>query len=266
MNTSIRRANVIFLAALLVCLSVCVAGPLSVIFARGGAWLFVWPLAFWIVRFLAFFIFPFAAVVLIYLKCRKAFGGSLMYVNAALVVALASSVWVTESWAKSGANSASAKQFGSASSAQVLNREFGAQSLPALPLLDSNGRPVDVREGVRKGRVTLLVFFATYDISWSDNIKMAGEIHNAMATNGVQVIGIDEQESQATVSRFTIEQKLDFPIFRDSDGKYLRLVGGLGSVEQMLVVNSSGKVIARRSRGSESLERVKEALVAQIKQ
>jgi peroxiredoxin len=239
---------------------------LAVKLAAGGAWLFLWPLAFWVVRFLAFFIFPAAAIVLIYVRYHKGSTGLLVYVNLVLALALASTVWGIQSFTKSEARAAIAKQFGDLSPAEILNRESGARSLPALSLLGPNGQAADLGEQVRTARVSLVVFFASYDIAWSDNIKAAREIHRTMAKDGVLVLGINEQESQETVKSFIAKQRLDFPIFRDSDGKYLRLIGGLGSVEQMLVVDRNAKVIARRARDSESIERIKDALLAQIKQ
>ena len=266
MKTSIRRVNVIFLTSLFLFLVTCVLGPLAAKFRTGGAWLWIWPLAFGLVRFFAFFIFPVFAVALMYLKHRNGSGGSLTYVNIVLTVILGLTVLGIESFTKSEANSTFTKRFGDASPAEVLNRDVDARSLPTLSLLDSNGQAVDLAEQVRTARVTLVVFFASYNVGWSDNVKTAREIHRTMAKDGVLVLGINEQESQAAINTFITKQQLNFPIFRDSNGKYLHSVGVPGSVEQMLVVDKSGKVIARRSRDSEPIEQIKKALISQIKQ
>ncbi len=160
----------------------------------------------------------------------------------------------------SGCGSGSTGQGGSAGSSSITNLNSAAQTLPDAHLLDAAGNTVDPRVQVQAARVTLLVFFATYDTPWSDNVKLAKEIHRDLAKDGVLVLGIDEQEPQATLTAFIAREGLAFPVLRDPDGAYLRSIGTPGSVEQMLVVDSAGNVIARRGRNSDSVALIKEAL------
>ena len=179
----------------------------------------------------------------------------LVLAGAALLAVGAGLVW------GSGCRSGTAS-----SPAITTNNNFNgqglAESLPKPSLLDSNGSTVDVRDLTRAAPVALLVFFATYDTGWSDNVKVAEQIHRDMAKDGVLVLGINEQEPQGTLTAFVSKEGLTFPVLRDKDGSFLHAVGTLGSVEQMVVVDGSGKILARQAGNSDSIAAVNQALRA----
>src|SRR6516225_1026011 len=88
-------------------------------------------------------------------------------------------------------------------------------SLPQSSLLDTNGNTVNPRDQIRTAPVTLLVFFATYDTPWSDNVKIAKQVNQDMTKDGVRVIAIDEEETQGTVTAFVATEGLTFTVLRD---------------------------------------------------
>ena len=188
----------------------------------------------------------------------------LVVVAAAVLVLTVAALWNV------GWQGGSTGRGGASSPPGMTNRNFNGEaspgSLPQSSLLDASGSPVDVRDLVRAAPVTLIVFFATYDTPWSDNVKVAKEIHRDMAKDGVLVLGIDEKESQGTTTAFVAKEGLTFRVVRDSNGSYLHSIGVPGSVEQMVVVDSTGNVLARRGRTSDSVKTIEEALRARTKQ
>lgn len=55
-----RRAQVALSAAVAASAAFCLAGPLAMKLGIAGAWLFLWPAAFWLIRLLSFSVFPLA--------------------------------------------------------------------------------------------------------------------------------------------------------------------------------------------------------------
>jgi peroxiredoxin len=138
-------------------------------------------------------------------------------------------------------------------------------SLPQSSLLDTNGNTVNPRDQIRTAPVTLLVFFATYDTPWSDNVKIAKQVNQDMTKDGVRVIAIDEEETQGTVTAFVATEGLTFTVLRDKDGSFLRPIGTPHGVEQMILVDNSGNILARPEGKSDSIAAIKEALRGQGK-
>jgi len=152
------------------------------------------------------------------------------------------------------------------SSPSVSEQRIVGREIPNVPLLGLDGKQVDLRERIQGAKVTLIVFWASYDAPWSQNVRLATAIHRAMAQQGVSVIGINEQESLVEVKSFVSAQGLSFPVFGDPDGKFFREMGlwFSGSVEQMVVVDKTGRV-AVDLNAPESEEAIKRLLEATSK-
>ena len=178
---------------------------------------------------------------------------------AALLVLTLAALWAVRG------RSGSAWWGGVAMTNLNLHGQALAGSLPQSSLLDANGSTVDLGAQIRAAPVTLIVFFATYDAGWSDNVKVAEQTHRDMAKDGVLVIGVDEQEPQGTLTAFVSKKGLTFPVLRDKDGSYLHAIGALGGVEQMVMVDSAGKILARPRGNSDSIAAIEEALRARTK-
>ena len=181
--------------------------------------------------------------------------------NMLLVVALLLVIWGIESWGKSQAVSAYKKDFGTVPPEEILSRSDVGRALPDISLTDLKGQPVNLIDQIRTAKVAVLVFFATYDTPWSDNIKLASQINRTMGTQGVMVIGIDEQESQNVVESFLVKENLAFPVYLDPQGHYFRALF-LGSVEQILLVDDAGKVIAHPKGQAQLRQSIQDALSA----
>jgi len=261
---TIKTLNLVFTLILLFSLPVCVAGPLAVALGISSTWLFVWPLIFWTVRFMGFFVFPLIAVIFIFLARQTVDSGRTQFrfacLNFVLALMLAFTVWGIESWSVTKVKSLYVEQGGDGSSPAPQQPVVGRE-IPNIPLVDLDSKKVDMRERIQAAKVTLLVFWASYDTPWSQNVKLATSVHRDMAQQGVSVIGVNEQESLAELKAFVSAQGLNFPVFSDPDGKFFRQMGLLfsGSVEQMAVVDKTGRV-AGHLKAPESEEAIKRLL------
>lgn len=262
---SITTLNLVFALVLFFAFLACVAGPVAVALEIGSTWVFVWPPAFWILRCLGFYVFPAVALILIFLArptIRSNRGPIRMAcLNSALALVLVFTIWGTGAWSVAKAKSLYAGQFGSSS---VSARQPGivGREIPNVPLPGLDGRKVDLHALVSQAKVTVLVFWASYDTPWSKNVKLATAIHRDTAEKGVAVIAINEDEPFADVKSFAAAWGLNLPILSDSDGKLFRELGLLGSVEQIVAVDKTGRVIAHfKAPGSETeIKRILEAI------
>jgi peroxiredoxin len=248
--------GLVFTLVLFLSLLVCLAGPLAVSQQISSTWLFVWPPTFWIVRSLASYVFPVVALVCLYLGRPTVRSSRVSFriagLNLALALVLVFTVWRIESWSVTMTNSLSAGQFGS-SSASALQSGIVGQGIPNVPLPGLDGRIVDLQALISEAKVTVLVFWASYDTPWSKNVKLATAIHRDTAEKGVAVVAINEDEPLGGVKSFVAARGVDFPILSDSNGKLFREPGLLGSVEQIVVADDTGRVIAHfKAPGSET--------------
>jgi peroxiredoxin len=263
-----RKLSASFAVTAVLCILVVSVGPAAGFFKLESVWLMLWPLAFILIRFAAYFVLPFAACWLAYTSLRNSSFSKrtklLAGCNVGLALILGLSVWAVEIRAKSRARVAYKQQFGDTTPGQILRRQIVGLQLPDIPLVSLDGQPTNLRDRVSKSRVAVLVFWMSADIPWSDNIKVAMRIHDAMAEKGVLVIGVNEHESHATVQSAISKYRVRFPVFRDSDGRFYRALGLLGSVEQCLIVDSTGKIVVHLPKAQHSDEELAKILSDQI--
>lgn len=247
--------NVAFSAALAFSLLVCAFEPLAVKLSFSGSWLFLWPLAFWAVRCLAFFIFPIIGAVLAYLAIARRPGNRapkvLALSNIVGCVLIAGAVLMVEHWNRAwGMTWAKAHPEAfppgwTNSGAGTLPRQVG--SIPTLA--DIDGRSVDLNARIRDARLTAIIFWASYDVSWSPNLEIAEFGLRDLSGQGLQVFAINEQEAPDTVRSYVRARNLKIPVLLDPDGAAPRSFGLLGGVEQILLVNSNANIVAKLGNG-----------------
>lgn len=247
--------NVAFSAALAFSLLVCAFEPLAVKLSFSGSWLFLWPLAFWAVRCLAFFIFPFIAALLAYLAIARRAGNRaprvLALSNIVGCVLIAGAVLIVEHWNQAW-GMAWAKSHPEAfppgwtnSGAGTLPRQVG--SVPVLT--DIDGRSVDLNSRIRDARLTAIIFWASYDVSWSPNLEIAEVGLRDFGGQGLQVFAIDEQEAPETVRSYVRSHNFKVPVLLDPDRAAFRSFGLLGGVEQILLVSPNANIVASLGNG-----------------
>src|SRR5438128_5304481 len=144
---TIKTLNLVFTLILLFSFPVCVAGPLAVALGISSPWLFIWPLAFWTVRFMGFFVFPLIAVIFIFLarptvdSSRTPFRFACL--NFVLALVFAFTVWGIESWSVTKVKSLYMEQVGDGS-IPAPQQPIVGREIPNITLVGLDGKKVDI--------------------------------------------------------------------------------------------------------------------------
>lgn len=251
----VLRVNAALSAAVVLSLLVCALGPVAVSCGFTGSWLLLWPLAFWTIRVLAFFIFPFIAAALAYLSIARHPGSRaariLALSNIVGCVLIAGTVLTVQHWNRAW-GMAWAKAHPEAfppnwgiSAAGTLPRQVG----PVPALTDIDGGTVDLNVRISATKLTAIIFWASYDVGWSPNLEIAEAGLRDFSGQGLQVFAINEQEAPDTVRSYVRSRSIKVPVLLDPNGTALRGFGLLGGVEQILLVNSNANIVASLGNG-----------------
>jgi peroxiredoxin len=134
------------------------------------------------------------------------------------------------------------------------------KALPMLPLESLEGQKTNLQDSIVEAKAAVLVFWASYDAPWSDNLQTAAGVYATFGTNGVAVIRINEQEPPDVVRAFIKKRDIRFPVLLDADGSYLHSLHLPGSVEQVLVMDDTGKVTDNLSKPGQVKENLEDIL------
>ncbi len=93
-----------------------------------------------------------------------------------------------------------------------------------------------------RGRYVLLNFWATWCPPCRAELPDLAAYYAAHADEGFILIGVNEQESPATVSRYLAEQGLDFPVVLDGNGVVMARYGVTGLPSSFLI-NPEGQIV-----------------------
>ena len=124
------------------------------------------------------------------------------------------------------------------------DRCFAQERAPLFGIRDINGRIFSMNDHGRK--TVLLVFGTTWCSSCRSEIPYYKEIYHTYTPRGLVMVGIDIQEAQGKVARFTDRHKLPYRVLLDETGAVAaayRIVG----VPTMVLV-SNGVVVTRDYR------------------
>ena len=99
----------------------------------------------------------------------------------------------------------------------------GNEPAPPLALRDLDGN--EVRLDAFKGRTVVVNFWATWCAPCVAEMPSLNRLRAALARSGVEVLGVNLQESAARIRPFAERLALEFPIVRDHDGAVTRAWG-----------------------------------------
>ena len=116
---------------------------------------------------------------------------------------------------------------------------------PDFQLESLAGKTVKLSSFKGRDRV-LLVFWATWCPYCVEEIPELIEVKNKLGDKGVEVIGIDIQESKEKVSSFAARHDINYTVVLDKDGKAADAYGVYG-IPTAIIVDKDGIV---RFRGS----------------
>ncbi len=130
-------------------------------------------------------------------------------------------------------------------SAVLLTFSVTAQDLPTTTIKQLNGRPVKFNKIFKKGRVTLVSFWATWCVPCKAEIK---NIKNQLpdwkkqADFDFVTISIDDSRAAAMVKAYTKSQGWTWPVYLDQNSDLKRSLN-FQNVPFTMIVDKAGKVV-----------------------
>jgi peroxiredoxin len=116
----------------------------------------------------------------------------------------------------------------------------------SFKLLTLDGKEIEL-ESFAKGKVTLLVFGTTWCPSCRHEIPLLKEYYSELKDDGLNVLGIDIQESVKKVKSLVDKKKINYPVLLDSKADVARLYKVIG-IPLNIVLDKSGVIVYKDNR------------------
>jgi Peroxiredoxin len=118
--------------------------------------------------------------------------------------------------------------------------DIGEKAAP-FKLLTVDGKEIDL-ESFAKDKVTLLVFGATWCPSCRHEIPLLKEFYTEFKDEGLNVLGIDIQESAKKVKSLVDKYKINYPVVLDSKADVARIYKVVG-IPLNIVLDKNGVIV-----------------------
>jgi peroxiredoxin len=130
------------------------------------------------------------------------------------------------------------------------------QKASPFKLLTVDGKEMDL-ESFAKDKVTLLVFGATWCPSCRHEVPILKEYYNELKGDGLNVLGIDIQESETKVKSFIEKMQINYPVVLDSSADIAMLYKVVG-IPLNVILDKNGVIVYKENRppGKEILEKL----------
>ncbi len=122
--------------------------------------------------------------------------------------------------------------------------DVGKKAAP-FTLLALDGKEVEL-DSFAKDKVTLLVFGATWCPSCRHEIPLLNEYHSELKDKGLNVLGIDIQESTKKVKSLVDKKKINYPVVLDSKADVARLYKVIG-IPLNIVLDKNGVIVYKEN-------------------
>lgn len=119
----------------------------------------------------------------------------------------------------------------------------------SFSLLTLDGKEIEL-DSFAKGKVTLLVFGTTWCPSCRHEIPLLKEYYNEFKDEGLNVLGIDIQESVKKVKSLADKNKINYPVVLDSKAVAARLYKVVG-IPLNIVLDRDGIIVYKANKPPE---------------
>ncbi len=142
----------------------------------------------------------------------------------------------------------------------VESRDWTGEVLPNHTFLGIQEGVPPISITALQGKPSVLIFWATYDIGWSPNFKVARKLHQQREQLDINVVPIAIDGSKEKIRKFLQKHPSNMSVFHDPDGRYWDSLNVLGSGEAVVIVDSMSRVQTVLETSSDLLDRIKAAL------
>lgn len=118
--------------------------------------------------------------------------------------------------------------------------DVGEKAAP-FELLTVDGKAIEL-DSFAKGKVTLLVFGATWCPACRHEIPLLKEYYSELKDKGLNVLGIDIQESAKKVKSLIKKNEINYPVVLDSKAEVARLYKVIG-IPLNIVLDKNGVIV-----------------------
>ena len=122
---------------------------------------------------------------------------------------------------------------------------FAQKSIPDVNVKTLDGKTVNVRDYISKGKITVLSFWATWCSPCKKELDAISEVYEAWQKDyNVQVLAvtIDTQRDLAKVKPMVATKEWDYTILSDAPGQ-LKTALNFQSIPQMYLIDQKGVVV-----------------------
>jgi len=120
------------------------------------------------------------------------------------------------------------------------------QKAPPFKLLTVDGKEIDL-EIFAGDKVTLLVFGATWCPACRHEVPILKEYYSELKDDGLNVLGIDIQESVEKVKSFIEKMKINYPVVLDSSADIARLYKVVG-IPLNIILDKKGVIVYKENK------------------
>jgi peroxiredoxin len=104
----------------------------------------------------------------------------------------------------------------------------------------------ELKIGNYKGKNVILLFWTTWCPYCRESLPVANSMYPDMMESGIELFGVNIQESQDLVTQYINAHPVDFQILSDKDGSCARSYGVVG-IPSYILINKQGKVVAKQN-------------------
>jgi peroxiredoxin len=128
--------------------------------------------------------------------------------------------------------------------AVLLGKANGSKKASNASLYDMNGQEVRISD--YKGKGVILLFWATWCPYCRESLPVANGLYPDMKESGIQLFGVNIQESAEQVTQYINAHPVDFQILRDKDGSCAHSFGIVG-IPTYILIDKEGRVKAKEN-------------------
>jgi cytochrome c biogenesis protein CcmG/thiol:disulfide interchange protein DsbE len=130
-----------------------------------------------------------------------------------------------------------------------IEKILGEKTLPGIALSDINGKPINVADYTKNGKITVVSFWATWCVPCKKELTNMADLYDEWKKKynlQILAISIDDSRNSTKVKPYVEGQRLTYDVLLDVNQELKRQLN-IQSVPFTIVTNGSGKIVYTHS-------------------